>query len=194
MQDRVKQPGDFTFDDFLAFIEDRPDEERWELIDGVIEMNASPANLHQIVTSNLIALLWIEARRTGAPWFPLPGLGIHEPAQSRWAPVPDVIVRPRSQGSESFCADAIVIIEVLSPSTKRKDLFAKRSYYCSLATVQHYAIVTPDELLVRQYDRADGWQELVRHDVSQALELPAIGVTLGLADVYRNTGMVDEPA
>lgn len=88
MQDRVKQPGDFTFDDFLAFIEDRPDELRWELIDGVIEMNASPANLHQIVTSNLITLLMTIAWRQRTSWLPLPGLGIHEPALSRWAPIP----------------------------------------------------------------------------------------------------------
>ena len=37
--------GQMTVEDFLAFTRSRPDEERWELIEGRPVMQASPSNL-----------------------------------------------------------------------------------------------------------------------------------------------------
>jgi hypothetical protein len=38
-----------TIEEFLAFIETRPDGERWELIEGVAIKNPPPVDYHQIV-------------------------------------------------------------------------------------------------------------------------------------------------
>lgn len=180
----------YTIADFIAFIEDRPDDERWELIDGVIEMNAAPTNLHQVVTTNVIALLAVAGWNKNADWHVLPGLGIHSSGHANWAPIPDVMVRPKSEGKESFCDDAIVIVEVLSPSTKRKDLTTKRAFYTGLATLLHYVVIAPDEALVRHFTRSENWREQIVHLPEQVLDLAGIGVTIGMSDIYRGTGLV----
>lgn len=189
MQDTLLRPVRYTFDDFLAFIEDRPDDERWELIDGVIEMHASPTNLHQVVTTNIVALLAMAGWNQNADWHVLPGLGVHNSGNPNWAPVPDVMVRPISHGRESFCDDAIAIVEVLSPSTKRKDMVTKRVFYTGLASLRHYVIVAPDEVLIRHYENSSGWKEQIVHALDQTLELAAISVSLKVSDIYRGMGL-----
>jgi hypothetical protein len=46
-----------TIDEFLAFTETRPDEERWELIEGRPVLNPSPIDFHQIVVANIVTFL-----------------------------------------------------------------------------------------------------------------------------------------
>ena len=62
-----------TIDEFLAFTDTRPEEERWELIEGVAVLNPSPIDHHQIVVSNIVAFLVRAKIETNAPWLPLIG-------------------------------------------------------------------------------------------------------------------------
>ena len=49
----VRTDGKFTVEEYLAFIEARPEEERWQLIDGVAMMMPPPTVPHQIIAGNL---------------------------------------------------------------------------------------------------------------------------------------------
>ena len=44
--------GPMTVEDFYAFTDTRPDEEKWELIDGELVLNAAPSRLHQRIVKN----------------------------------------------------------------------------------------------------------------------------------------------
>lgn len=81
-----------TIEEFLAFTETRPDEERWELIEGVPVLNASPVDFHQIVVTNIVTHLMIEKRRSAAPWLPMIGIGTRVPISPNSLPQPDVFV------------------------------------------------------------------------------------------------------
>ena len=48
----VIDTGPMTVEDFYAFTDMRPDEEKWELIDGEPILNASPSTLHQWIIEN----------------------------------------------------------------------------------------------------------------------------------------------
>src|SRR5215467_14182964 len=49
--------GASTVEEFYAFTDMRPDEEKWELIDGEPILNASPSPLHQRILKNLVVAL-----------------------------------------------------------------------------------------------------------------------------------------
>jgi Uma2 family endonuclease len=49
---------------FRAFIAVRPEEERWELIDGAAVMMTPPTKAHQRIASNLEALTALQPRKT----------------------------------------------------------------------------------------------------------------------------------
>jgi Uma2 family endonuclease len=68
-------PGDFlrrapqlTMEQFHAFRDERPKEEKWELIDGVPMMMPPPTVMHVRISRNLETLLntRLAAKRTGA--------------------------------------------------------------------------------------------------------------------------------
>ncbi len=68
-----------TIEEFLAFTETRPEEERWELIEGVAVLNPSPVDHHQVVVANIGTCLMAHKQRTGASWLPMPGVGTRVP-------------------------------------------------------------------------------------------------------------------
>ena len=49
--------GPMTVEEFYAFTDARPDEEKWELIDGEPVLNAAPGNRHQLILGNIVAAL-----------------------------------------------------------------------------------------------------------------------------------------
>ena len=51
------KPAFWTVERFRDFVETRPDEERWELIDDVALTQAPPLATHQAIASNLEHLL-----------------------------------------------------------------------------------------------------------------------------------------
>jgi Uma2 family endonuclease len=59
----------WTADQFLDFALTRPDEERWQLVDGLAIMMVPPTFTHQKIGRNVFALLdrAITAHRPGSP-------------------------------------------------------------------------------------------------------------------------------
>jgi Uma2 family endonuclease len=174
-----------TVEEFLGFAEARPDEERWELIEGEPILNAAPAYLHQRIVRNLIVSLAAVERERKAGWDVIPGIGVRLSDIS--APVPDVMVRPRDLLQGAVCDDMIVAFEVLCPSTARRDLRWKRKAYAGLPSLRHYAVIAQDKAEVLLYDRASGFVEQRLCEMGARLELEAIDVALPLAAIYENT-------
>jgi len=108
-----------TIEEFLAFAETRPDEEKWELIEGEPILNAAPAYLHQRIVRNLILSLG-SMELPDSTWAAIPGIGARLSDISM--PIPDVMVRPRDLLKSNVCDDMILAFEVLSPSTRKRDL------------------------------------------------------------------------
>ncbi len=75
-----------TVEEFLAFTATRPDEERWELIEGVPVLNATPVDYHQIVCGNLVAHLLAQKVRIEAEWLPMIGIGTRVPVSPNSLP------------------------------------------------------------------------------------------------------------
>ena len=64
-----------TVEEFYAFTDTRPDDEKWELIDGEPILNASPSPVHQWIVGNLIVALGDRARGSHAEVGGTTGIG-----------------------------------------------------------------------------------------------------------------------
>jgi Uma2 family endonuclease len=184
----VVDTGPMTVDQFFEFVEGRPDDEKWELIDGEPIMNATSSGLHQIIVKNLLTCLDRIERANNPSWHSHPGISVRLSRIS--APVPDVLARPNNRIHRIECDDMIVAFEVLSPSTKRLDLGWKRKAYASLPSLQHYVVIAQDAVEIACFDRASGFMERRMNKQEISLELPALGVSLPLADIYWRTGLL----
>ena len=78
---------------FRGFVEGRPEEERWELIDGLPVMMAPPTKAHQRIASNLERLLNDALERHAPQLAAYQRLGVDlTPTIEGYDPEPDVLV------------------------------------------------------------------------------------------------------
>jgi Uma2 family endonuclease len=142
---------------------------------------------HQRIVGNLIVALTLREREHAASWEVIPGIGVELSKTS--IPIPDVLVRPATLLDDWKCDDMIIVFEVLSPSTADHDLRRKRRAYAGLASLQHYVVVAQDAVEVTIYDRQSGFEERGLEGSKAILDLPALGIAVPLADIYRDTGL-----
>jgi Uma2 family endonuclease len=142
--------GPYTLEDYLLLPEDR----RVELIDGVFYDMSSPTTYHQLIAAKLHAMIlsWIEQNKGSCMPFMSP-VDVQLDCDNKTIVQPDVLVlcdkskitRPRIVGAPDFVA------EVLSKSTRKKDLFIKLSKYKN-AGVREFWIIDPDKKTVMVWD------------------------------------------
>jgi Uma2 family endonuclease len=183
--------GPMTVDEFYKFTDRRPDEEKWELIDGEPILNAAPSPLHQWIVKNVLFALMLLEREPGATWAVLPELGVRVSETNR--PEPDVVIVPRTGVSLDLQSrdlrDPLVAFEVLSPSTKDRDLRWKRAAYTSLASLTHYVVIAQDAVEVVVFARENEFAEERLRSLSDSVKVPPLGISLPLAEIYRGTGL-----
>jgi Uma2 family endonuclease len=79
-----------------------------------------------------------------------------------------------------------VIMEVLSPSSEKRDRSVKFLAYQQIESLTDYLLVSQDRLLVEHFARQDSgqWLYTVYTDLSASVHLSSIGCDLPLAEIY----------
>lgn len=148
----AKQQGTYTLDDYYRL----PEDFRAELIDGVIYEMSAPASSHQLIAGLLHAKLFnFVASRKGDCLPVISPIDVQLDKDNKTMLQPDVaVVCDRSKiinrciyGAPDF------IIEILSPSSKKRDSVIKLNKYMN-AGVQEYWLIDPDNKTVIVYDFA----------------------------------------
>jgi Uma2 family endonuclease len=97
---------------------------------------------------------------------------------------PDVVVRCGRVGTRNFITDALVVVEVLSP-TMDVDRGEKLRFYKALPTLRHIALVYQDQMRVEHYRKTDlGWELETLTHVEDVLLLDALAFTISLETIY----------
>jgi Uma2 family endonuclease len=81
----------------------------------------------------------------------------------------------------------VVILEVLSDSTKNYDRGQKFQCYRTLSSLKDYLTIAQDEMRVERWTRQQNGQWLLTEfdRTSGAIELQSVAVTLEIVDIYR---------
>jgi len=185
-----------TYDDLLCFPDDG---RRHELIDGEHFVTPSPVVRHQRVSTALLSALDAHCRSTGV------GEVFHAPLDvvlSRHDVVePDLFVVLADQAeviTEKHVRGApAIVIEILSPGTRRRDETLKRNLYAR-AGVREYWMVDPDARTItvcRQADLAgfDGTSELTAASGDTLTTELLPGFSLALEPLFRDPAAPPEP-
>jgi Uma2 family endonuclease len=130
-------PGDFltrtpqlTMRQFHAFRDERPKEEKWELIDGV-PMLAPPRTLvHQRISRNLETLLNTRLLQARPEWQADHEIGVWLKGDEKYNPEPDVTVIDAAIAiGQIYVQRFYFVAEILSESDRKDVLQAKLRYY-----------------------------------------------------------------
>jgi Uma2 family endonuclease len=139
-------------DQFMAFIEMRPKEERWHLIEGIAVMMAPPSLAHQWIALNFCELLNRAFASQNRSLFAYHEIAIRLPEVLNFQPEPDVVVTTASPGYELYVEDFRLVAEILSPSNTRTEIDLKLRRYREAPGNLYAGVIEPREFLV-EYTR-----------------------------------------
>jgi len=153
---------------------------RYELVAGELVPMALPTGRHVQIQNFLSRVFEAEIARQQLPWTVIQGgLGIQSPRGNRWATVriPDGVVLPLEQWQEMGSREALIrledpppllVVEVVSESSRAADYRAKRAEYCVLG-IGEYWIVDPLEEKVSLLLLHEGWYDVLELQGSERL-------------------------
>jgi hypothetical protein len=107
----ARKPSYWTVEKFRSWIESRPEEERWELIDGAAILMTPPTLAHQRIALNLQHLLndALEQHDPSLVALERPGLNL-QPEVTNYQPEPDVaVVDADSRRASAMRAGSILL-------------------------------------------------------------------------------------
>lgn len=151
--DHPRKPGEYTLEDYYTL----PDDQRAELIEGILYDMAVPSFVHQHLLGKLFTQIssFIESKDEGCLPLMAP-VDVCLDCDDRTMVQPDILIlRDRNKickwgimGAPDFC------LEIVSGSTRRKDYIKKLQKYVD-AGVREYWILDPWRLVLVTYDRRD---------------------------------------
>jgi len=170
-------------DGFLAAFEGR--EGRWELRSGLpVKLSAETAG-HVRVKGLAYRALQDAITRARAPCEAFPeGLTVRIDSMNAYEP--DALVQCGATVADRSleAPSPIIVVEVISPSSRAFDRGTKRDGYFSLPSVQHYLILDPEQQTVAHHFRKSDGGLNSRDLRSGALRLDPPGLELDVASLF----------
>lgn len=183
----AKQQNDLSIEAYLEG--ERQSEIRHEYAEGVAYAMAGASVNHNRVSRNFLKHLAINLPES-CEVFSSDLLVQTTPTRYRY---PDLVVlcdNENTEGNDQFVTQPVLIIEVLSKSTRQQDKGAKRTEYLSLPSLREYVLVEQDFVEVEVLRRSQGWRS-ENYYLGQVVSLESVGVELDVADLYERVDNAD---
>lgn len=187
----LKKKSGFTYGDYKHW----PDDERWEIIDGVpYNMSPAPSRIHQKLSGNIFTAFSVYLKGKICDVYH-PPFDVRIPEEDENDDDIETIVQPDitvvcdpNKLDDKGCKGAPdLIVEIISPPSGRKDL-KEKFYRYERAGVKYYWLVYPEEQVVviytlndeGTYGRPDAYAETDKITVALFRDL-----TIDLAEVFE---------
>ncbi len=176
-------PRPMTADEFLAWDTLQPDC-RHELIDGVPVAMTGARQQHDAVMANVFGVIWQQLRGKSCRVFS-PDVALRMPNGN--VRRPDVGVHcPPFDSNALFAATPVLVVEVLSPSTRSVDLARKLGEYWSVPSMRFVLLIEPNVPQVTFWWRTEHfWDSRVFEDLDATVQMTELTLHLALVDIYE---------
>ncbi len=159
----------YTYEEFLEIADREDNEHQYELIDGEIYMLSAPAYPHQVAVQEIAGQFynWFkdkECRSLFAP-FDVKLFGEAETFEDNPNVVqPDILVLCDEENMNEkgkYEGIPVLVVEVLSPSTRSKDIMTKANLYMSSGVAEYWIVDTDAQRISLYYFKERKLDELV---------------------------------
>ena len=184
---RPKLPR-MTADEFIAWAMERPDGGRHELVGGEVVGMAPERVAHARVKARVFNALADAIERGGLACEAFPdGMAVQVSDDTVYEPDAQVRCGPPLPDDDVKDLDPIIVVEVLSPSTRAYDAGAKLGGYLRMPSVRHYLLLDIRSRIVIHHERGASGDIATRiaHEGSVRLDPP--GIALDVAALFRGT-------
>ena len=181
----LEHPAGVTVADYLAGEE--TSDVKHEYLGGTVHAMAGFSNRHNTITVN--GLVFLHSQFRGKPFQAFNSstkIRIEFPDHTRFYYPDAMVVCHPNPATDHFQDQPVVVIEVLSDSTRRADLGEKRDAYLTLPSLKVLMFVDPAKPSVSLHRRKSGGGFAIEHHVGldAVIPLSEIDASLVLADLY----------
>jgi Uma2 family endonuclease len=175
---------------------ERTAEYKSEYYRGEIFAMAGAGNNHNIITANVIGMLYGKCRVRGCTVYPS-DMRLHIPETGLYT-YPDVMVvcgrKEFTDEKKDTVTNPVLIVEVLSGSTESYDRGRKFGFYRSIPSLREYLLLDSQRVMAEKYLKNDAglWELHESPGLSGAVQLASVGVDLPLQEVYEGTEDLQE--
>lgn len=181
----TKKQGEYTLEDYYKI----PDDQRVELIDGVIYDISAPTSAHQLIAGIAYAQLYNHVSSKKGRCIPfISPIDVQLDCDDKTMVQPDVIIVCDRSKVINRCVYGApdFVLEVLSPSTRKKDM-ALKMYKYQNAGVREYWLVDPDKRKVMVYDlEHDSFPTLYGFDCKVPVAIWNGECEIDFQEIYEN--------
>lgn len=172
-----------TVDEFLDWAEGRPG--RYELFRGEVVAMSPESVRHAAIKGRVYSALVAGIRQRALACHALPdGVTVRIDEATAYEPHAQVYCGPALPITALEVANPVIVVEVLSPSTRRVDVSLRLAGYFRLPSMAHYLIVDPTQRSIIHHARGGGDSILTRIVTGGSIVLAPPGFELFLADIY----------
>jgi Uma2 family endonuclease len=169
-----------TADEFIVWAMHQPEGEHYELAGGEVIAMAPERLAHARAKLHIVNRLSAAIEASGAGCEAVTdGLAVVIDATTVYEP--DALVRCGADldGETTRISDPVIVVEVLSRSTRGRDTGAKLVDYFRLPSLHHYLIVRAEDRVIIHHARSPDGSILtrIRHDGPIQLDPPGITLT-----------------
>ena len=180
VRDRLISPEDYLANELRSDV-------KHEYLSGLVHARADTNNRHNEISGNALVALYTQLR--GKPCRPYNSdtkVRLRLPAGLRfYYPDAQVTCQPNPP-NDSYQDQPVVVVEVISDSTRRTDEGEKLDGYSALPSLEVYLLVESERALVIAYRRAaTGFVREVFSGLDAVIPLGCIGAKLPLAEIYE---------
>ena len=104
---------------------------------------------------------------------------------------PDAMVAcPDRRDDDYYINGPVIIVEILSPSTRHRDQTFKRDQYLSIPSLQEYVLIEQDVVDVEVIRRNDHWRSS-HYFMGDQVTLDSIDLSVSVETIYRRVQNAD---
>lgn len=175
----VTLPARMKAEEFVAWAMEQPEGSHYELEDGAAISMSPERSSHGIARVEVASKLLLAIRERGLPCdVYVDGMAARVSDETVYEP--DIVVRcgKRLKGESTLMVDPVVIVEVLSPSTRSRDTTIKPVDYFRIPSLRHYVVLNAAKQTIVHYRREEGGEVSTRIAGDDALRLDPPGIVI----------------
>lgn len=152
-----------------------------EYVDGVIFAMAGASENHNRISINLLSEIRTHLKNSPCE----PFMADMKVKTANHFFYPDVMVTCEEDNTDPYYKEKpIIIVEVLSKTTRRMDETTKRFAYMNIPSLQEYVLVDQDFVDVEVCRKTEGWIPM-HYYLGDTVPLNSIGLELPVEEIYH---------
>jgi Uma2 family endonuclease len=159
-----------------------------EYVDGEVYAMAGASKNHERIAGNLFGEFRTHLKNSPCEPF---GSDLRLRTPTGNYRYPDCMVVCEDDGLDDYYTQSpVIVVEVISRSTRKTDEQIKRLEYINIATLKEYVVIEQDFVDVTVYRRSDDWRS-THYFLGDDITFESIDLTLPVAEIYHRVVNLD---